>query len=678
MHDDQRAPRLEFLDAFRASRSHSYREAPWLKSSARDPVWICQAKGFPQEISWQVPLSDGSLLTAKKNAGLKDALGCILTVQSHPDASARGFLAPNTLSQRLGNAGRIVDWILVNGSSLEIEKHGLHAMTQEDVRHLIRDLASSAWAWDSVYRWRSVLTAYLLNGISESDPAAISVVLEANPEMAKLSEDTPRLLSLSDDEIPKARAFLQLQNLYRFYTISSVSFRYTPNNPQLVDILYPHTLFARRLVMPIAQELCFRPSTSRNRELDQAPVRSNGKLPTEKTHDGYKRVLKSIELLVRTDVAMSSALLTCSEVFPYFDCLDRRELGRYASLPVPIVMGALKSAIEFYLTYSSSLVSCVSRAVHIARAEKVISLQDIDPARYVDELLQSAGVVRWSSSQGGDGHSRFDRLRSNDGLRQMLLVMIGSILIVVGTLSARRRAELEALLVGTALHRGGRHLQFYNCKSGPVGTREKLIRPLADVAIDMIKLLEQMQKTITGKSLDVIPLFALPGRNGLTVGLPITTRALDAFCDYFKIGQDHLGRRHYIRQHQLRRFFAMTFFWSHSFGGLDTLRWFLGHSDPEHVYRYISEALGSKELNAVKADYVIERMKNADEQSPLTEFLAERFGATSLSILSSTELRDFVELCVAEGKLVVEPEFISGSDGKSYRILVLVKDKEAT
>lgn len=34
----------------------------------------------------------------------------------------------------------------------------------------------------------------------------------------------------------------------------------------------------------------------------------------------------------------------------------------------------------------------------------------------------------------------------------------------------------------------------------------------------------------------------------------------------------------------------MCFFWGSGFGSLDTLRWFLGHTNVEYVYHYITES----------------------------------------------------------------------------------------
>ncbi|MBF4274743.1 integrase, partial [Vibrio anguillarum] len=84
---------------------------------------------------------------------------------------------------------------------------------------------------------------------------------------------------------------------------------------------------------------------------------------------------------------------------------------------------------------------------------------------------------------------------------------------------------------------------------------------------------------------------------------------LDALCDYLETDLVRYDngeyRRNYVRQHQLRRFFAMAFFWSKGFDGMDALRWMLGHSDMEHLYNYISESETGAVLNGAKASVIV-------------------------------------------------------------------------
>lgn len=136
------------------------------------------------------------------------------------------------------------------------------------------------------------------------------------------------------------------------------------------------------------------------------------------------------------------------------------------------------------------------------------------------------------------------------------------------------------------------------------------------------------------------------------------------------------GQRYYIRQHQLRRFSAMLFFWGSSFGGMETLRWFLGHTDAEHLYHYITESTTGEVLRSVKAHYAVERTKsNADEAEALADLLEQRFGTRNFSVLEDEELEEYIEDLMDDGQIEIEPEFFETPEGKSYRVLIKTTPK---
>jgi hypothetical protein len=91
---------------------------------------------------------------------------------------------------------------------------------------------------------------------------------------------------------------------------------------------------------------------------------------------------------------------------------------------------------------------------------------------------------------------------------------------------------------------------------------------------------------------------------------------LDLICDYFEIPLVKMNngelRRQYVRLHQLRRFFALLFFWQKRFQGLEALRWMLGHTDMSHLYHYISSNEVGDILNGVKATVIVQGILNKD------------------------------------------------------------------
>ena len=123
---------------------------------------------------------------------------------------------------------------------------------------------------------------------------------------------------------------------------------------------------------------------------------------------------------------------------------------------------------------------------------------------------------------------------------------------------------------------------------------------------------------------------------------------IDAMCDYFETNlveyENGEIRRNYIREHQLRRFFAMVFFWSKRSKEAECLRWMLGHSDLEHLYHYISESETGAILNETKATVILQGIKDKakeresiDNIDKLEGIINQRYGIKQkASVLIST------------------------------------------
>jgi hypothetical protein len=119
----------------------------------------------------------------------------------------------------------------------------------------------------------------------------------------------------------------------------------------------------------------------------------------------------------------------------------------------------------------------------------------------------------------------------------------------------------------------------------------------------------------------------------------------------------------------------MLFFWQGSFGGIEILRYFLGHKKPSITYRYVTEALPGKALRRVKATVAKEMIKaehTATEE--LAHLICKRYALTlnELHILPERDVVDYVEDLLASGEAEVEPEFVEGPHGEEYRILYKV------
>ncbi|MNJ33138.1 hypothetical protein D3C77_278170 [compost metagenome] len=125
----------------------------------------------------------------------------------------------------------------------------------------------------------------------------------------------------------------------------------------------------------------------------------------------------------------------------------------------------------------------------------------------------------------------------------------------------------------------------------------------------------------------------------------------------------------------MRRFFAMLFFYCGSFAKLDTLQWMLGHTDPKHVYRYITESTAGAILASAKAQVTAEELHqgNYENFKDLMQLLKERYGTEKFTLISADDLEDQIFELMEEGWVEIEPEFFSDHQGKKFKIVARLK-----
>ncbi len=603
---------LAFIEWIGGDRKDQYRGASWLKSSFDEHQWHGEFGTDRLTIDFHVRLNDHSLLTEPQHEALLNTFKYWLCVQNHPDATGGRILAAKPTYHHVTRTIRLIDYFLLNGSRFELAKHGLTTLSSSDFRRLLTDLASSNATIHSIYRWSDKVTNYLraqsLN-ISEEEFYSIRAAIPAITEISVHPED--RMLALDDEELVRARVYLWTQGLYTKGALSP-HFRYAPSSTQLSSIIYKNTLWGKTL-SALPEELCFGPIERYGREYSPVHVRTNlENALSDKALAKWSRTLRSLGLLAETG---SPIPLSAFEVFSqrgFLETLKLKPTGRFRSLPHDVVLMAFRNAVEFVFKYGDDLIDSYLQLAKAAKAN------DLSIASYAGQkgvrciLTENAsrmGIRTWHLGQyislseanpAKRGEHRppaknyFSRFRKNEGLYELLGVLYGAIQICVGTLMARRQGELLDLVAGECLDKTKRYLVFENRKSGIDAMRNVEARPIPEVAVRMIGMLERMQAGLIeiGALQKPTHLFAIPHRAGISLVHDHTAfnTALDRFCDYFELPLSEKGERYYVRQHQLRRFFAMLFFWGRSFGGMDTLRWFLGHTDVEHLYHYITVA----------------------------------------------------------------------------------------
>lgn len=687
---------LAFLESMTHDR-RSILSIPQLKTNFADSIWTLNINGTICTIDFDIALPDGSRLHEQNNTPLERAIKAFLAIQYSTIATKGLILSPLSHYHRIQRAIAIADMLILRSSLFDIGRHGLATLTGEDVKAMMGAFLSSSSTAEAVYGWRDKLAAFLKSSASAIEVAEYRKYENRYPGIGVVEVDqSERMLSMTDDEVIRARIWL-LENdcLSVGYSLGCIT---SADVAKLSRLIYKDTLAGFRSRKPCPPELGFGNEEEYRRELVAVPVRRRrweDSRPMETWQ--YSTVIKTLCLLPLAGEAISISATETLKAKSTFGQVAHQP-GRYATVPVSTIEEALRHALEFYINYGDDLVDTYGRLADLylacgtSRKKKTALLSSRTiMAEIAAPSLIKLGVKCWIHPAKVILHEKtalerksdfYARLRRSESLYELITVLYGAIQIAIGVLMARRGGELIDLEVGKSLDELEQNLIFANRKSGVAGLRTTLHRPIPKLEVEMVRTLEKLHKS--REKLDIgaaasVALFARPTKRGFKVSASHARycKALDLFADYFQISVDHVGRRYYLRQHQLRRFFAMAFFYSNSHGGMDVLRWFMGHVDARHLYSYLTEEVPGAVLTGVKACYAADRVRQREQDSAaLRQHLSERFGAADVHLLEFDELEAYIESMISSGQASVEPVFLDSSDGR-YTVAIIVRDANA-
>lgn len=340
--------------------------------------------------------------------------------------------------------------------------------------------------------------------------------------------------------------------------------------------------------------------------------------------------------------------------------------------------------------------------------------------------------IRYLNSSVSERH---EKIRRNESLFELFDVLQGALQILVGAIMARRQDELVSLKSHGNLSpnldpftnkKTEYRLRFKVKKTGVGGKQggnEIIERPISRSIARLIWQLEQfnieaINRKLNKGKLSLFNNLIQDSAELSSVSHNTYNSHLDCVCDYFEteLVEYETGevRRNYIRQHQLRRFFALVFFWSKRHRGMDTLRWMLAHSSMEHLHRYISKDQHGGILTSAKATTITNALSDSnselydtEEVEKLRKIIAQRVlgdenklveissmgnlyddyaGDESYQTMPDIEqirLNQAIEtevIRMLEGdQITLEPEFftITKEDGKqaeSFNLIIKIKD----
>lgn len=651
------------------------RKPYWLGNDFEDSEWILNLSKSPKRIHWgEVVLTDGKKLTDEIHRPLLNTFKTWILATDNPLVNGGKLLKKTTVNTKVTFVISLINAILISGEKIGLARFHLFYANRDFIISIINSYVCHGSS-EGVYRYSSKVKEFIDIHCNKVTQKEVSIFKKKYPIVIRDIQPEEMLLGLSIEERLKVCCFLKKNGYYSTNL----------NMNRKLSLL----IYTGKIITPSAISLNslseLKLKTYNVTEFFAVPVSDD----TDEFSDSYlSRLITAFRLIFASNSYDDTAKIPDDA----FNNINVRTVslnakvntsGRYLSLPGSLVLSSIKNAFEFCFDYIDHILDSVYTVLKNAPRENK-SLpplnringsstferwRNVDIHKYISAVLIALGVECYSL-RGSRIEMQFEDLRANKGLIELHSVLMGAIQILIGAIMARRVGELIALKpIGNLCHSesivsnskmfidpnsiDGQSLEykliFVLKKSGiggKYGENKTTTRPIPRAIAGFIFKLERFNQKVLDSEISkgkmslfnyVNPqCFKLSGCNVYSFYF-----ASDLFCDYFEtdcIEYKGSNRRYYIRTHQLRRFFAMVFFWSKGFDGIDVLRHMLGHTDFAHLYNYITESLSGEVLNGVKATYLAERVLNDDLEDidKLRKTIANQFGVNKANILFDT------------------------------------------
>ncbi|AGB11349.1 integrase [Vibrio parahaemolyticus] len=758
--DDYRA--LDIITNFHTGiYSYDDRQPEWLESKFTAPKWTITFCKKPKTIHWDsVYLDDGKKLTDKKHQKLLNSFKYWITAADNPLENGGKIISPTTAYQKVIKVIALINAILLHSKELKLAKYHLLNVNDDFWLNILTKFAEHG-NFQGVYEIDKRTQVLLDNASKSISDADAQTFKETFPYVTQDIAQDENFLLLAERE--KACAWLFEQGYYH----ARNAIKYTGSGTVLGELLFKGKMLYHDINIPDYAELHLK-APKRNSEYRAVENRDASTGTSQPTISTYIEAIRLIHTnLKREDAASPSILSERVSSGHISQLVSLKRVGRTRTLPPTFVFNLIRQCYEFAKEHlpteegSTTLLDETLMLLSTARSKSAARYSNtLRPSEYTrawnEELhremsgsergywFQTEAINCLSSEYLKKGikqvqgfadsvENRHERIRANESLFDLFSVLQGAIQVLVGAIMARRQDELIKLKphgnispnVSPFSKEGSKteyNLIFKVKKTGSKGVNATIERPIPLSITRFVWQLEQFNIKASELNLCQGKLSLFNNldskRTQLSQVISRTYNAhLDNLCDYLETDLVEYDngeyRRNYVRQHQLRRFFAMAFFWSKGFDGMDALRWMLGHSDMEHLYHYISESETGAVLNGAKASVIVRGVVDSISElaklegiEEVRKIIAERLtgdSSTPVTIESVSEaaedyddesyltvphisqlqkeqdIETEVIQLLDEGRITLEPEFftIEDADGnttQTFNLILKIKD----
>lgn len=651
-------------------------------TSFEQSVWVLrfsEKSDVPDKtIDFDIDLYDGSSLLDLKNSELLNLLKYFVISPLLPQISG-GRFRPVNLYYKVNRAVHIIDWMLLNGERFDLVACKFSLISRFDISELLLGVAQYP-VWESVYEYSSRLHDWLIEGSATLTEEDVTIQVNEMPALAVMPPEDDWSLGLRFDELLRARAWLY-KNGYFQRKLGRLFFK----NRDFLDEVYGNTLHGKSIAVIHQSELVI--EECYEREYPGVPVRKLIDIGFDSRREAsYRNIIKNIAFINSEvcDSGMSSeAIAGQVTTLQMIGVFVRDGESRYRSVPSVVLLELLRKSIEFYIQYGSLILSVVANVIK-GYGLSEFNRPELDKRVGIETSSCSVEISSWSIRTTTGERMDYGALRLNPGLCELYSVLMGVTSYIIGIIGGRRQSELLGLRRKDCLDppvdpylpsnsRVNFNIVFDLRKSGDGTSRATIKRavPLlvAKILWDLRGFYDQLEEAGVlkghGELMRCLNIYSL---NFSPLSTTRHNEALDLMCDYFESSTlkhevAETFQRYYVRQHQLRRFFAQIFYWCTGPDSLDTLAFLLGHVDPEHTFRYFTEEIPGSMLLDIKHERIMAAVQEGDHTIEnidlLFEMLQSKFGTSNIQIKESSEIISDLGYLVSRGRVETTPDFDS-------------------
>ena len=624
-------------------------------------------------VDLNIQIDDGSLLTANKNRDLLECIKNWIHIQHYPKDNKLNTPKSRTAKKQLWDVLRSIDMMILNGGRIKLAECGFSHISEGDLNLFKNRFLVSNNVHESIYDWPEKLGNFLKSKIQEISDSEYTRFFDKYPIFLEpVLDSKTRAVSLNETDIFKARAWLYKNNYYA--SRNGIWPGHVRTN-KLAQIIYPNCLMTKYM-RPLSYELEIQAVSGYRREHPNIPVRQEQDSSTKFRYTSFCDVLLSQREIPHKNKIISPVAL---------ETLNKKigdgvfaNVGHYTTLPHKITLNFLKKAVLFFDEYSESTFTTLS---DIARSayEAGITPEVFFKKNTIPRLNTTYTI--WSlkndtNTGSPDTKKYYSSVRKLKGALQSYYILLGSIQYAVGYLTARRQAELLNLKFKN-INFELNYMTVYLMKTGIGDTREPFDVTLIPLVNRMLQRLKQFHLDCGLTEAQVLTSFCF-GRFSLRrkAGVVRPTSAiwnshLDIFSDYFESPLIE-NRRHYPRQHQLRRAFALAFFYLNKRSSLATLTYYFGHTNFKQIWRYLTSTIAGSELLEIRATFLAaETTAEHIKSKELMKLLYENFKCSDLHVIGRERLESYYKHQIKSGKVDVSPKFLEFNG--QQKVLVAIR-----